>query len=50
MTGKHDSKDVIPEFFVNQPKKSKQMSSADAITGAVKTFTDAVKPHQLVLH
>ena len=44
MTEKHDSKDVIPEFLVNQPKKSKQMSLADAITGAVKTFTDAVNP------
>lgn len=43
LTGKHDSKDVIPEFLANQPKKSKQTSLADAITGAVKTITDAVK-------
>lgn len=43
MTGKHQRKDNIPEFLVNQPKKPKQMSLAEAISGAVKTFSDAVK-------
>ena len=43
MTGKHQSKDEIPEFLVNQLKKPKQMSLAEAISGAVKTFSDAVK-------
>ena len=43
LTGKHDSKDEIPEFLINQPKKPKPVSLAEAITGAVKTFTEAVK-------
>ena len=43
MTGKHQSKDEIPEFLVNQLKKPKQMSLAEVISGAVKTFSDAVK-------
>ena len=42
MTDKHKSKDEIPEFLINQPRKSKQ-SLAEAITGAMNTLADAVK-------
>jgi len=43
MTGKHQSKDEIPEFLTNQLKKPKPPSLAEAITGAAKTFAEAVK-------
>jgi len=43
LTGKHDSKDEIPEFLANQPKKPNQVPLAEAINGAEKTFTETVK-------
>ena len=42
-TSKHQSKDEIPEFLTNQLKKPKPPSLAEAITGAAKTFAEAVK-------
>ena len=43
MTGQHNSKDEIPKFITSRLKKSKPPSLAEAITGAAKTFAEAVK-------